>query len=379
MPEGEAATARDTAIPDTGQRIEIAYRGSLEPVARIAAANGLFSLVTLGFYRFWGKTRLRRYFWGHVSVGGDRLEYTGLAKELLIGFLIALAILIPIFLVNLGLELVLAPDSIWLVVENFVYGIVLWFLINVAIFRARRYRLTRTRWRGIRFRQTGKSVEYALIAMGWQFLTSLTLGLAFPVYRMRVQQYLIEHTGFGTEMFRFSGRGGALFGTWFIAWLLFFPSLGISYLWYRAREFNYVAASITAKGFRAESTLRTGQLLKIFLIYGLLTVAVVIGLFMVLRGLAPNVPLLPNAETGEWSLNAESRAYDFLVIIGVGLAFLFCRGVLLATFMLHPILRAVCQSLTFFGGNDLESVLQAAASDITYGEGLADAFDVGDF
>ena len=41
---------------------------------------------------------MRRHLWAHTSIEGDGLEYTGLAKELLIGFLFALAILVPIYL-----------------------------------------------------------------------------------------------------------------------------------------------------------------------------------------------------------------------------------------------------------------------------------------
>ncbi len=33
------------------------YDGRIGVVARIALTNGLLGLVTLGFYRFWGKTR----------------------------------------------------------------------------------------------------------------------------------------------------------------------------------------------------------------------------------------------------------------------------------------------------------------------------------
>jgi uncharacterized membrane protein YjgN (DUF898 family) len=39
----------------------------------------------------------RRHLWSNGSAGGDALEYTGTGRELLIGFLFALAILVPIF------------------------------------------------------------------------------------------------------------------------------------------------------------------------------------------------------------------------------------------------------------------------------------------
>ena len=378
MSDSSAPAARATSIPETGQRIEVAYHGSVGPVARIAAANGFFSLLTLGFYRFWGKTRLRRYFWGHVSVGGDRLEYTGLAKELLIGFLIVIAVLIPVFLLDGALQIALGPESPWLWAEQVVYGLLFWFLINLALFRARRYRLTRTRWRGIRFRQTGKSVKYALMAMVWQFLTALSLGLAFPVYRMKMQAYLVENTGFGTEMFRFSGRGSELFKTWLVAWLLLPFSLGISYVWYRVQEYNYVMANVTATGFRAEADLKTGAVVKIFLMLLVLTIALMLFLAFLFAGSFMQLMPVAGEEDPTAAMGAFASVHFLMVIIGF-LLFLVLRGVLAATFFLHPLLRLLCESTTFYGGNDLDAVLQAAASDISYGEGLADALDVGEF
>ena len=63
-------------------------------------------LVTAGFYRFWLATDMRRHLWSRTSIEGDGFEYTGTAKELLLGFLFALAILVPIYLVYflLGVE-----------------------------------------------------------------------------------------------------------------------------------------------------------------------------------------------------------------------------------------------------------------------------------
>ena len=68
--------------------------------------GALLELLTLGFYRFWLATDMRRHLWSHTSVGGDAPEYTGTAKELLIGFLFALAILAPVYLAYffIGLE-----------------------------------------------------------------------------------------------------------------------------------------------------------------------------------------------------------------------------------------------------------------------------------
>ena len=49
-----------------------------------------------------------------------------------------------------------------------------------ACYRARRYRLTRTVFRGIRFHQSGSPWSYALRSLSWWIVTAMTLGLAYP-------------------------------------------------------------------------------------------------------------------------------------------------------------------------------------------------------
>jgi uncharacterized membrane protein YjgN (DUF898 family) len=53
----------------------------------------VFTVLTLGIYRFWMKTRLRRWYWSAIRPGGHPLEYTGEALEKLLGFLIAVVFL----------------------------------------------------------------------------------------------------------------------------------------------------------------------------------------------------------------------------------------------------------------------------------------------
>ncbi len=56
--------------------------------------GGLLQIVTFGFYRFWLLTDIRRHLWSGTSVDGDAFEYTGRGRELLHGFLFAMAILV---------------------------------------------------------------------------------------------------------------------------------------------------------------------------------------------------------------------------------------------------------------------------------------------
>src|SRR5579872_1088667 len=76
----------------------VSFVGDRGEFRRLVTRGAGLELVTFGFYRFWLATDIRRHLWSHTSVGGDAPEYTGRGRELLIGFLFALAILAPIYI-----------------------------------------------------------------------------------------------------------------------------------------------------------------------------------------------------------------------------------------------------------------------------------------
>src|SRR6202166_5393737 len=77
----------------------VSFSGDRSEFRRLVTRGALLELITFGFYRFWLATDIRRHLWSHTSLDGDAPEYTGRGRELLIGFLFALAILVPIYLV----------------------------------------------------------------------------------------------------------------------------------------------------------------------------------------------------------------------------------------------------------------------------------------
>ena len=150
--------------------------------------------VTLGIYRFWLATDIRRFLWAHTEIDGESLEYTGTAVELLLGFLIAIALLVPIYAVFFLLTLSMGPIGRAISAMSLP---ALAFLGQYAIYRARRYRLTRTVFRGVRFHQTGSAVRYAVCAIFWSVLIALTVGLAYPFAQASLERYKLRNTYYG--------------------------------------------------------------------------------------------------------------------------------------------------------------------------------------
>src|SRR5712671_4099961 len=85
----------------------VRFLGQAGAFWRLLARGAVLLMLTLGIYRFWLTTDVRRYLWSNTELAGESFEYAGTARELLLGFLIAIAILVPLyagfFLVTLSL------------------------------------------------------------------------------------------------------------------------------------------------------------------------------------------------------------------------------------------------------------------------------------
>lgn len=185
----------------------------------ISIKTALLSILTLGIYRFWMKTRLRRFYWSAVRIDGDPLEYTGTGIEKLLGFLLALVILaIYLGLVNLGLTflgLSFAPDdpaALNAMLQLSALSVVP--VIFYAIYRGNRYMLARTRWRGIRFGLMPGAVGYTWRALLLSLLTLVTLGLAYPYQHYVLTKYITDRSYFGDLRFHQEGSWWELFAQW---------------------------------------------------------------------------------------------------------------------------------------------------------------------
>jgi len=168
---------------------------------RLLSIGAVLLMFTLGIYRFWLSTDIRRYLWSNTELAGESFEYAGTAYELLLGFLIALALLVPFYAVFFLLTL--APGNLW----SLLGLLILIFLGQYAVYRARRYRLTRTIYRGVRFHQTGSAFLYALCAVLWWALIILSAGLAYPFAQAQLEHFKMRHTFFGNLRGRFEGSG----------------------------------------------------------------------------------------------------------------------------------------------------------------------------
>jgi uncharacterized membrane protein YjgN (DUF898 family) len=360
-----------------------AYDGRAGCVGGIVLGNTLLGVLTLGFYRFWGRTRLRRHLWNAMTVWGDRLRYTGTGMELFVGFLIALVILVPLGAAAgaIGLFTVGWSPKHQIMLQIGFY-LVFMFLYALALFRARRYKLTRTTWREIRAGQTGSSFGYALRWMGYALMTWITGGLTWPIQRIQMQAYLTRHTWFGDRPFTFNGSETDIYPKWLLCWVLILPTLGLSLVWYSAYSMRYVASRTGFDNLRFSLSVTMGDLLKIYVPYFLLLIALT-----TLAGL-----LLADSFVALDQVNQQLRAGSrdpalndalFWIAVRIVAVFLLVFAVIMpplaAMMVVHRLFALYAERLSVQGEPDFERIAQSARTTPGSGEGLADAFDVGGF
>lgn len=352
--------------------------GWLQPMGLygLSAYNYIMRILTLGVYHFWGKTEVRKRIWSAVRLDGEPLEYTGTGRELFLGFLTIFGLLLlPLLLLSFVAVLVFGPHSQWLAVLQIAIYVAFFLLVGVATYRAQRYRLSRTRWRGIRGSMVGDSWHYGMTHFWTGLLIPMTLGWVIPWRSTKLQGLLVRDMRFGNRAFSFDAGTGPLYLRFAVLWagslaIIAFATTAISALiaanlsmfdpkqakiaplspaivgaillilagsyilyavvsaWYRASQINHFAAHTHFDGATFRSTVSAGGLMWLT-VSNFLLVLLSLGLF---------TPV------------AQTRSARYYV-----------------------------EHLTLDGTVALDDILQSADQGFTKGEGLAQAFDVDAF
>jgi uncharacterized membrane protein YjgN (DUF898 family) len=360
------------------------FTGNRNSFLHLVARGAGLELVTLGFYRFWLVTDIRRHLWSNTVIDGDAAEYTGRGRELLIGFLIALAILVPIylayFLISVEAEHLRALASIPLVAAFYVFG-------QFAIYRARRYRLTRTVWRGVRLWMDGSGWVYAWWASIWLLFVIVTFGIAGPWRAAALERYKMEHSWYGDLQGSFEGRGWELFKRIWWIWLLMpgalilFPALPFLYARYKAEEWRWWISGIRFGGVTLKSRLEPSALTdlywKVIGWYMLLSMAFA----MVIGVAATLVAKVSGAVTGSAvGPDALAQSIPLLVVTVVGyLALALALSVVTRLYLTRDLWARVLQTTVVTNIAAAANVAAKGELASAVGEGFADGLDVAGF
>ncbi|MFY7778075.1 MAG: DUF898 family protein [Elstera sp.] len=212
----ETLPPSEDAVNAKAQPLTLAHTIDGGTLARITFKNALLNIPTLGIWSFWAKTRIRRYLWSNIQIAGDPLYYSGTGFELFKGAIIALLVLAALFvpvgiLSTMGYQVFTGPLQFLIFI----------FLTPLGMFFARRYRLSRTEWRGIRAGFSGNWKVFMPRALGLTLLSLLTLGFAEPFRQVYIERYFWNNSYFGTERFKSSLNVSSLRYLYWGIWALF--------------------------------------------------------------------------------------------------------------------------------------------------------------
>ena len=365
------------------------YDGKLGELYGIYLRHLTLMVLTLGWSRFWGRTRLRRYLWNHFSILGDRFEYRGRGIELLIGFVLVLAMLGVwaglMWLVwefafqahaDPGLRLhepVLSVDRLHR------HPARLRRPVCRAALQALAHALARHPLRhgrlGLDLRRRWRPCSTSANAITGQLLT--------PLVSVILARPRISHTFLGTQRFDFAGSAGDIYGRYlgyyFLNVFVWIVAIGLA-----------VAAVIAGGmqlGFTAEEveklatapSLRTVLLLiaagvVLYIVFGLMILPLrcwwqaYLLRYLVARTRAGNVLFASAISTRQmWGFMVLNY---LIVVLTLGLGW---------PWVMHRTLRLIARELWIYGAPQGAAIGQPPQRGPRFGEGLLDMFDVTGF
>ena len=397
-------------VPRTDEPAQTEFSGRRWRLFLLALRTGFLTVLTLGFYRFWMKTRLRRWYWSAWRPGGHPLEYVGDPWEKLLGFLIAVVFL-AFYIGIVNLLLMFASFSLFngnfaAYLLSFLGVIPLWFY---ARYRARRYVLARTRWRGVRFGLEPGAWGFAGRALWHWFLTIISLGLLWPRKAFYLEKYITDRTYFGAQKLTQAGDWRALrrpfLGVWLpaivvavsgfgtIAWETeaAFIALGISAVvapfWivfglvnYNVKKLRYLTSQKSAGNVQLGIKPRFWAVTGIYF-WGYALAGIVVSVLITPAAIAAILIIESNglADLGMQRTTIETLPEPVLTALAIALYFLIFLvwSTLMHAFIRYPLMRHYASTLTVSNSEQIGEISQRPRDEFGEAEGFAEALDVG--
>lgn len=400
----------DETVGKHGPPSAFSFHGNWVDFMKIAAPNLLLTIVTLGFYRFWGTTRERHYLWSQTEFIDERLEWTGTGMELFIGFIMAFFLIgVPFTLLQLVAQgLVFRGEPAIALGMGILLTLLLFYLIGVAYFRALRYRLSRTYWRGIRGGSDDQGLGYGLSYLWRNIVGALPLYLLYPWATISLWNERWSAMSFGPYRFVSNadwtklmkryllfylvpfllfvmgifigiqeanggmGPGGAVAAGGFIILLVFavYIVLPLAALLYYSKFFRVAVEGLRLGELEFEFKARSPDWILFFLanwaIWILAVGFALVPISMMMAGTGFNPETL--GDNMSTAVLATLIVSGVLGVIAIGLANALIRYRSWKFFVVH---------MEAYGEVNLDNMSQSETVVSGHGEGLLDAFDVG--
>lgn len=346
-----------------GDESAFGFDGTWQEFAPIAFTNLLLTIVTLGIYRFWASARERRYLWSRTRFVDERLEWAGTGKELFLGFLIVAVLFgVPFFILSFVTQALVLRGmegvATLLTIGAFLF---IFYLTGLARYRALRYRLSRTRWRGIRGGSDNPGLGYGVSYTWKTFVGYIALGLLIPWSMTSLWNERWSKMSFGPFSFQANAKAGDIFARFLLFYLAPIIVFGGSL---------FLAAYLGMTDGTLSGFLGIIAFAVLFFYFGLGLIAVAFFAKFYREAIGATrwntIRFSFTASTWDWLKLFLGDVALVILTLGIGVIFLTYRH--WKFFMTH--MEAGGEIL-------LDELTQSTTKTARHGEGLLDAFDMG--
>ncbi|OYY91973.1 MAG: hypothetical protein B7Y45_00300 [Sphingomonas sp. 28-66-16] len=342
--------------------------------APIAFSNLLLCFVTLGLYLFWARARERRFLWSNTRFIDDRLEWTGTGLELMIGYVMAIILLgVPLAVLQFGMQaLALRGELGWVATIGSSLYLLILYLVGVAIFRALRYRLSRTFWHGIRGGSDAQGFAFGVGYLWRTLVGSFAAGLLIPWSMTSLWNARWNQMSFGPLRFEADARAGPIMGRFLLFYLtpiLALIAIGVLFFFTASSDIGRATLSPDRIQLYA-AVVAIAAYLLFFVVLGIIALVFYAAYFREAVGHLSlgELDFAFTASSWDWFKLVVGNLLLITVTLGIGYIFIGYRN---WTFFIRHI-RA-------YGSIHLDDLTQSTTREPGQGEGLLDAFDIGAF
>ncbi len=274
------------------QSLPFQFKGDGMEYFKIWIVNILLTIVTLGIYSAWATVRNNRYFYSNLYLDEVNFRYLAEPLQILKGRIIAIIVFV-----------LFAVLSSMYPIIGAILGIVFLFAMPFIVNQGLKFQRRMSSYKNIQFRFHGSYSEAFMAILVWPILGMLTLGVLYPFALLKMNQYVVKNSAYGTSRFDFSatyGQYGMIFltaigillviGVPIFLLMTFVPAISllvpilyavgyfgvIVYFMVSASNLFFNSTSLKEHTFTAQLTM--GGLAKVILINSVLTV-ITLGLY----------------------------------------------------------------------------------------------------
>ncbi len=357
----------------------LASEAKVGELYKIFFANLIFSILTLGVFRFWARTRNRRYIFSHMKMLDDGFEYTGTGGELFKGFLFVFVLIllpfgiIPAYYAN---SIIMTDPGTAKMIQG-AQALFFGLLFPVAVIRAYKYLFSRVHWRGIHFAQVGATFGYWWRWIVFSLLVPLTLGLILPLRHVVLSRYLVNHARFGNKSFEMDVSAKKLYPAFLLSYVLAAVSIGAAGLFIKLGFDEIFTRFPNQHGGELPPEIQ-------MTIAGVVFIGILAG--MILAGFSMSVYYAKSisyfvsaTRLNDCRFRANIKVTRFVAFLVINFLISLVTLGMGYPFIVKRYMTFIAKYVEAQGLQSIEETIQIDRDELKTGEGLADALDVGAF